>query len=400
MVLNLTALAVESLALPISKFALGAVSVAGLAAIRRQSGGLKCQDSRRLEDKTFILVGCWSGAGLSLVTELAWAGAQLVLVHPSPLSPSVVQLLLVLRHSTANERIYAEECDMADLGSIRRFAKQWTAQGRGGMVNELEARVEAVVFCDGDGSELPCAGLGVDKELRSGLGGPSTEAVDSPVEAHHLSLVLARHALLQLLLPTLLRSSVDSPVRIISQVSPFYAAGASLLSSPALDFDYTSTPYPTYSPWLAEARASLASVIILREFQRRLDLGPSRANGAAGLVVLLPCGGFTRQWARRTLRAEWFSPTFSLLGYVAWLALLPLLWLFLRSAAEASQELVRCCMGDVRGVPTTKDVVDESEAKAEEVAEGESRKVKRVDVEAPRTKLRRGALYRDGQEIQ
>lgn len=406
MVLPFAASAAAYLNLPLTQFALASASAASLAAVRRSASGPRCKDRRRLDNKTFLLVGCWSGPGLSLVTELAWAGAQIILLHPDPVQAAVVQLLVLLRHSTANERIYAEECDMLDMGSIRRFAQKWEKEGRGGMVNELEARIEAVVFCDGDGSGFEGGGVGEGREVVSGLG-LGSQVVDLGVERQHLALVLARHCLLQLMLPALLKSSATSPVRIISQTSPFYAAGAPSLLSPLLtattstldlDLDHArpAWPWPSASPWLAQGRLALASVVLLREFQRRLDLGPSRRNGGAGLVVLFPCGGFTRQWARRTLRAEWYSRGFSWAGYAAWWALLPVIWLFLRSAEEASQELVRCVMGDVKELGVVE--VEPAGGTNVEGAGGGVHKVRREE-EVARSRLRRGALYRDGKEI-
>lgn len=401
MVLPFAASAASYLHLPLTQFALAGASVASLLALRRAAAGPKCPDRRRLDNKTFILVGCWSGPGLSLVTDLAWAGAQVILLHPDPLDPAVVQLLILLRHSTANERIYAEECDMLDVGSIRRFARKWEKEGRGGMVNELEARIEGVVFCDGDGSGFTGGGIGERTEVVSGLG-KDQALVDEGVEKQHMALLLSRHAFLQLMLPSLLKSSATSPVRIISQLSPFYAAAIpSLLppspSPPNLNLDVSPSPS---SPWLHQARLALASLLLLRDLQRRSDLGPSRQNGGAGLVVLFASGGFTRQWARRTLRAEWYAPGFSWAGYALWWVLLPVVWVFLRSAEEASRELVRCVMGEVREVGVVEGA-ETSQAKTEsdEAAEG-GKKVRRGEGEdKPRTRLRRGALYRNGTEI-
>lgn len=214
-----------------------------------------------------------------------------------------------------------------------------------------------------------------------------------------MSLLLARHAFLQLMLPALHKSSATAPVRIISQISPFYAAGApSLLSTTSTSLNLDSLPASSSSsPWLPQARLALAWLVLLRELQRRSDLGPSRQNGGAGLVVLFACGGFSRQAARRALRAEWYSPSFSWVGYAAWWVLLPVIWVFLRSAEEAGQELVRCVMGEVREVGVVGEEPVE-QVKEEKAGGVDGKKVKRGE-EVPRSRLRRGALYRDGKEI-
>ena len=62
---------------------------------------------------------------MSLFHSLAIRGAQIIALHPNPSAENVVQILYLLRATSENERIYVDECDMTDIGSIREFVQVW-----------------------------------------------------------------------------------------------------------------------------------------------------------------------------------------------------------------------------------------------------------------------------------
>lgn len=270
---------------------------------------------------------------------------------------------------------------MGDIGSIHAFVKRWEKDGRVGMMQDLEARIEGIIFCDGEGAALEGVGMGVGR-----LEAPAP--ADDPAELFHSSLLLSRHALTQLLLPTLLKSATTSPVRIISSTSPFYAARALDLT----DLDYSSRPFPRWEPWLAEGHASLGSIALLRELQVRVD--ESRKSESGGLVVMSVCPGFTRAWFRRMLRAESTHPKFSWWGLLAYIVLFPLIWVFGKSAEEASQGMLGAVLGSVRGWDGP--VVLEEEGQEEKV--GLEEKINK-ERERESKRLRGGAVYREGREV-
>ncbi|EGU11104.1 RNA binding protein [Rhodotorula toruloides ATCC 204091] len=169
--------------------------------LRAWSKGYVCKEERGLAGKTFLLTGGFSGIGLAVFQHLAASGAQVIVLTADPSSPSTIQLLLLLRSSTSNERLYAEECDLASAASIKRFVQGWKKDAREGMVKDLEARIDGIVFCD--------------------------EAGETRWQEKARKLLTGRHMLVQLLMPVLLRSAATStsPIRIVNTLdSPFYAA--------------------------------------------------------------------------------------------------------------------------------------------------------------------------------
>ena len=96
--------------------------------------------------------GGFSGAGLEVLQFLAAQGAQVIALHPDPTSASVVQLLMLLRSTSSNERIYVEECDLSSIDSIKGFIQKWQKDAKSGMVQDLEARIDGIIFCDGEGA--------------------------------------------------------------------------------------------------------------------------------------------------------------------------------------------------------------------------------------------------------
>ncbi|GAA5879872.1 hypothetical protein JCM16303_004379 [Sporobolomyces ruberrimus] len=378
--------------------------------IRSWSKGYVCIEERELAGKTYMLSGGFSSTGLEVLQFLAAQGAQVIALHPEPTSPAVVQLLMLLRSTSSNERIYVEQCDLSSIDSIKCFIQKWQKDAKSGMVQDLEARIDGIVFCDGDGGGNEGNGCGLRMRKAEQVG--TTESI----EKRHATHLTGRHALVQLLLPTLLRSAstATSPIRIINQVSPFYSAVTPSTFEP-LDLDYASRPFPSRAPWVAEGQVALASILLWREFQSRLELTsssmptkkepsstpvtpsapPSDAVPTSSPILSLSvCPGLTRTYVRQSLRASTSHPQFSPIGLAIYLFLLPFVWLFTKSASEGAQVVLGALMADT-------------------VAEGERGKKKKKRVRTPegvevedeeekgkkgerRMWVRGGALYREG----
>jgi hypothetical protein len=257
------------------------------------------------------------------------------------------------------------------------------------MVQDLEARIDGVVFCDGGGIGMEGTGYRVPQQLLPNL------SDDDPLDLFHSSLLLSRHALIQLLLPTLLRSASTSstPIRIISQISPFYSTSPTLSLT---NLDYTGMPpFPSTSPWLAEGQSSLASIVLLRELQLRVQ--------HKNLLIISVCGGVTRAWVYRTLRANREHPRFSWIGWaLSWL-IWPVVWYLTKSAEEASQGLLAAVLAGVQGGEAP--VVVGEEGAAEVKTDGRADEVGDAKVNQTcqngrkKIKLRGGAVYREGVEV-
>jgi hypothetical protein len=362
---------------------------------------------------------------------LAAAGAQVVILTPRPLSPSVIQLLLLLRSATENERLYAEECDLADVASIRKFVGGWQKDARSGMVQDLEARIDAVILCDEE-DMAPTPGIGVRPAFIGG-GGASEEV---RVSAYGMTRLTGRHALVQLLLPILLRSAATSasPLRIINTVSPFYATATAATFRPKdLEFrsdsdDHAPRKYPASQPWMAQGQIALASILLWKEFQKRVKSTATTARGANAqpasstssaaasstddhlsnvadatpILALSVCSGLLRSTIRSFFRASPSSPNFSVLGCAAYLLVFPLVWIFAKSAEEGAQVVLAALMADVY-----KEGQGQGRRKTEKAARGpdgktladEGGKRAPLDEDRPPLLVRPGALYREGLEV-
>ncbi|GAA5995250.1 putative oxidoreductase [Rhodotorula paludigena] len=366
-------------------------------AIRTWSRGFVCREERKLAGKTYLLVGGFSSTGLSVFSSLAARGAQIIALHPTPLSPSVVQLLLVLRSSSENERLYAEECDLTSVRSIRDFVLRWKKDAREGLVGDLEARLDGIVFCDGEGAGAPSS-LAIGAEQAWAL-----DTGDERLSEYRLSRLTGRHALVQLLMPILLRSAATStsPLRLINTVSPYYSAIAPGSFRPG-DLDYLAPdapPFPRSQPWLAEGQVALASVLLWRELQRRVSTAASASAAAPSpsadappklsdlplpstpLLALSVCPGLTRASLRAHIAPSLATP----LRLIVFIACHPLIWLFAKSADEAAQGVLGALLGDVEGSS----------------ADNGSSEGKKADGEdtTGRMRVRGGALYREGIEV-
>lgn len=197
-----------------------------------------------------------------MLSELSHRGAQIIALTPTLSDDRVIQLVQLLRDSTSNELIYAEECDPLSLSSISAFTKKWnegdtatagpSGGGRGGA-----RRVDIVLF-------LPL------EEASYSVGEGRKETFDAGVERAHGADVLARFHLLNALLPSLLLLPPDRDIRLVNVVSPWYAAGVGALSTD--DPDWRTRRFPSGDPWRAQGAAALHWTALTRELQKRLQL--------------------------------------------------------------------------------------------------------------------------------
>ncbi|GAA6049184.1 hypothetical protein JCM3770_003298 [Rhodotorula araucariae] len=391
----------------------GAVLVL-VASLRAWSRGYVCKEDRELAGKTYIISGGLSGVGLAVLQSLAARGAQVIALHPGEVTPTILELLLLLRSTTGNDRIYADRCDLTSVDSIRDFVLRWRKDARAGMVGDLEVRLDGILFLDGDAEEGQAMPFG-----RMQAWAPQRGAPAERLSKHRMNRLTGRHALVQLMLPILLRSATTttSPLRIISTVSPFYAAAAA--AAPArfrpLDLDYTASEagaaFPHRAPWLAEGQVALASVLLWREFHMRLSTlaprssapastptpapsSPAAAASAAPLLALSVCPGLTRASLRALLAPSIRAPA----RLVAYVLLLPLIWLVAKSADEAAQGTLGALMAEVEGASEADKAARGSGGEGDKEAGRAAKGYEGGDAPA-RMRVRGGALYREGREV-
>lgn len=179
-----------------------------------------------------------------MIQSLAQRGAHIIALSPYPINSSKVDILInLLRSTTQNQQIFAEECDLSSPNSVRSFCSRFST-GK-------DKRLDAIVFTH------------------------EYQHIGSIFGTHHLedeqdrrSACLATFLIITLLLPVILVAPVERDIRIINVVNPFYAAATTSFSSSF------STSSPS-SIFLQEGQRSLRMVVLIRHLQRVLDALPS-----------------------------------------------------------------------------------------------------------------------------
>ncbi|KAL4402598.1 hypothetical protein ACI68E_000365 [Malassezia pachydermatis] len=212
--------------------------------------------------------------GLVTVSTLAHQGAHIIMLVPDLQADDVIQMVLLLRESTMSENIFAEKCDICDLNSITDFAKRWHAgtlvTGKDGVPTSQPPSSTPSSSKAPPSTTLPGLPSQQAHRVDTILFLPSTGAVGAFGASHDDVYdvdVLARFHFVNAMLPSLLILPPNRDVRIISAVSPWYAAGLG-------QFERVSIPLtkPFFEPWTRLGAASLHWIVLAAELQRRLDL--------------------------------------------------------------------------------------------------------------------------------
>ena len=170
-------------------------------------------------------------------------------------------MISLLRSTTSNEHIFAEQCDLSSPSSVRSFCTRF--------LTSQDQRLDAIVFAH-EHEHIGIPGLFVITRNDEALKEEEKER-----EAGSLATFL----IITLLLPALLVAPPERDIRIVNVVNPFYAAAAS--SIPFLPSFSASSPPPSSKPkpiFLQEGIRSLRTIILTRHLQRILDALPSPAQ--------------------------------------------------------------------------------------------------------------------------
>lgn len=189
--------------------------------------------------------------GITILQSLAERGAHIIALTADPIdSPKVSLLVEVLRSTTSNEQIYAEQCDLTSPSSIHSFCTRF--------LTGKEQRLDALLFTH------EYEHIGPLKIF---------SATSSDVTKERESRSLATFLITTLLLPTLLVAPVERDIRIINVVNRFYAAAVAD-PTPIYSFPTTSSS-PSKSIFLSEGIRSLRTSVFTRHLQRILDSLPA-----------------------------------------------------------------------------------------------------------------------------
>ena len=248
MVLPVLTTTVQSI-LPSNYYVHTFIAILTIVIVRAFAQGKKTNRQRDLHARVVLVTGGFTPIGLTLLHELATRGAHIIALTADPIESTTSSkasiLIDLLRTTTNNEQIFADQCDLTDPNSIHNFCTKF--------VTQKEQRLDAVIFAH-------------EYQHRGSWFSPQSLEI---LEQQRKEASLATFLATTLLLPALLVAPAERDIRIMNVINPFYAASApsfspSPSSAPALE-----------SIFLLEGHRALRTAVFTRHLQRVLDALPS-----------------------------------------------------------------------------------------------------------------------------
>ncbi|KAF3244251.1 hypothetical protein TWF192_007812 [Orbilia oligospora] len=268
-------------------------------------GGETNKVERVMHGKVVMVTGGTSGLGAAIVHDLASKGAQIVLLVRSTQDYWLIDYISDLRKKYSNNLIYAEECDLSSLHSIRLFCTKW-------LDNAPPRRLDSIVLAAGVMAP-PFSARAVTKD---------------GVEAHWGVNYLAYYHFLTLMMPALKVQPPDRDVKILVSTCAAYILGELDLNDP----EFLERRYPGRRPWLVYGAAKIAVMALVAEVQRQLDEYKRPDGMPTNVKIWSVDPGIMRTPGTR----RWLSLG-SLVGLLGYLVTWPLWWVVLKSTNEGAQ---------------------------------------------------------------
>ncbi|KAG0694949.1 hypothetical protein DFH29DRAFT_1005895 [Suillus ampliporus] len=302
------------------------ISILAVVVVHAFAQGRTTNRERAMHARVVLLTGGFTPLGLTIMQDLAQRGAHIIALSPKPVQVPEIEIIInLLRSTTKNEHIFADECDLTSASSVRSFCSRF--------LTAKETRLDAIIFAH------------EYQQLGSMIG--SQDPAILTKQRQNAS--LASFLILTLLLPVLLVAPPERDIRIINVVNPFYAAAAPSYSP-------TSRPPPTSPLFHKEGWRSLQMVIFTRHLQRVLDALPSggqilKTDDAtihvvsdkvqkSNIVAISVCPGLTRSDTIAPLLNAVRGRDQSTFGIVLYMLLQPLLRLLTKSTTSAVQSVL------------------------------------------------------------
>ncbi|KAK6456905.1 uncharacterized protein RJT20DRAFT_35482 [Scheffersomyces xylosifermentans] len=278
-----------------------------LAAIKYYFAGASNTWERDLHGKVYIITGGTTGLGAQVAYELATRGAQLILLVRSTEDIWVADFVEDLRDKTNNILIYAEQCDLNSLHSVRLFATKW-------LDNQPPRRLDGVVCCAAE--SIP---RGKARQV-------TVDGVERQLGINYL----ANFHLLTLLGPSLKVQPPDRDVRVI-------LATCSTQSLGDVDVDdllWEKKRYPSGQPWKVYGSSKLLLGLFAKEYQRRLNSYERKDKAPCNIRINLVNPGLMRTASTRR-----FISMGTILGLIFYMIFYPIFFLFFKSARQGAQSV-------------------------------------------------------------
>ncbi|RLV93278.1 putative oxidoreductase [Spathaspora sp. JA1] len=260
---------------------------------------------RDMHGKVFLVTGGTSGLGSRVVYDLATRGAQLILLTRRTNDSWLAEYIEDMRDKCNNPLIYAEECDLASLYSVRKFATSW-------LDNTPPRRLDGIICCAAE-----CIPRGNPRQI-------TIDGVERQIGVNYLG----HFQLLTLIGPCLRVQPPDRDVRIVIAT----CSSQNLGDVDETDLLWDKKRYPSSQPWKVYGTSKLLLGLAMREYQsqfmtyQRKDLTPCnvRINTVNPGILRSPS-------TRRTLSMG------TVWGLLLYIIMYPIWWLCLKSLSQGAQ---------------------------------------------------------------
>lgn len=274
-----------------------------------------------MHGKVIIMTGATSGIGAAVAEDLARRGAQLILLVRSTDDGWTQEYVTELRERTENQLVFAEECNLAELHSVRKFGTKW-------IDNTPPRRLDQVILCAGETQPM----YGVRRTTSDGL--------ESQVGINYL----ANFLLLNIISPALRAQPAERDVRVIVTTCTSY-----ILASVNLDdINFETRGYPATRPWRAFGASKLYLMAMLRLLQLKID-NHKRPDGMPSRVKCIAVDpGLVRTQSFRR-----FVSFGTIIGLFVYLITYPIWFIFFKTGFNGAQSILYASMAPSADVDET-----------------------------------------------
>ncbi|WEJ96644.1 hypothetical protein PSN45_004186 [Yamadazyma tenuis] len=274
-------------------------AVLGLAAIKYYFRGSMNTWERDMHGKVYIVTGGTSGLGSELVKELATRGAQIILLVRTIEDNWLEEYVDDLRETTNNFMIYAEQCDLNSLYSVRKFATKW-------LDNQPPRRLDGILCCAAE-----CLPVGKTRQV-------TEEGVERQIGINYL----AHYHLITLLAPALRVQPGDRDVRSLGEVD-------------LEDLLFENKRYNKNKPYLWYGTSKLLMGLFAKEFQKRCDEYERKDKLPCNIKINLVNPGMMRSPSTRR-----FLSMGTIWGLLLYVLLFPIWYIFFKHPYEGQQSFL------------------------------------------------------------
>ena len=301
--------------------------VAALAPAKYYFSGASVNCDRNMHGRVFIVTGGTSGLGAEVVYQLALRGAQVVVLCRSTYDQWTIDYIDDMREKTNNSLVFAEQCDLLLLHSVRKFATTW-------LDSRQPRRLDGVVCCAADC--IP-------------RGSPRSTTIDG-VESQMAVNYLAHYHLMTLLRPSLHVQPPDRDVRVVLTTCSAQALGS---VDPA-DILGEQHSYPRNTSWKMYGSSKLLLGMFGRLFQRALNAYERPDKAPCNIQVSIVNPGIMRTPSTRR-----FFSMGTLWGLLLYVVFFPIWYIFFKSSLAGAQSILFALFTPVLGAQDGGNLIQE-----------------------------------------